>query len=77
MFNVDKFNFTLFVCGISTLDAELIVNSKDFPTTVKGAIVEVIHGDSEQNKLLLQIMGFKDDAQSRGKYYYMFYTFIN
>jgi len=52
------------------LDAEIIVNSKDFPTAIKGAIVEVYHADSEQNKLLLQIMDFKDDVQSRGKYCY-------
>jgi hypothetical protein len=48
------------------LDSELIVNSKDFPDAVLGDIVEVYHADSEQNKLLLQIMAFKDDTQSKG-----------
>lgn len=51
---------------IKKTDAELIVNCKDFPTAVVGTVVEVYHADSEQNKLLLQIMGFKDDPQSRG-----------
>lgn len=49
------------------LGSELIVNSKDFPNAVIGDIVEVYHADSEQNKLLLQIMAFKDDLQSKGK----------
>uniref|UniRef100_A0A2S2R9E1 DEP domain-containing protein 5 n=1 Tax=Sipha flava TaxID=143950 RepID=A0A2S2R9E1_9HEMI len=46
-------------------NSELIVNSKDFPDAVLGDIVEVYHADSEQNKLLLQIMAFKDDTQSK------------
>lgn len=50
------------------LGSELIVNIKDFPQAVIGDIVEVYHLDSEQNKLLLQIMAFKDDVQSRGDY---------
>ncbi|CAI6354849.1 unnamed protein product [Macrosiphum euphorbiae] len=45
--------------------SELIVNIKDFPKAVIGDIVEVYHSDSEQNKLLLQIMAFKDDLQSK------------
>ncbi|XP_022175308.1 GATOR complex protein DEPDC5 isoform X1 [Myzus persicae] len=45
--------------------SELIVNIKDFPKAIIGDIVEVYHSDSEQNKLLLQIMAFKDDLQSK------------
>lgn len=50
------------------LDAELIVNIRDFPNAVLGDIVEVYHADSKQNKLLLQIMEIKDDVLSKGKY---------
>lgn len=56
----------IFCFFILLLGSELIVNSKDFPNAVLGDIVEVYHADSEQNKLLLQIMAFKDDLQSKG-----------
>jgi len=54
--------------NLTILGSELIVNIKDFPKAVIGDIVEVYHADSEQNKLLLQIMAFKDDLQSKGNY---------
>jgi len=62
-----------FFFNLTILGSELIVNIKDFPKAVKGDIVEVYHSDSEQNKLLLQIMAFKDDLQSKGNYCFLTY----
>jgi len=67
--------FSLFF-NLTILGSELIVNIKDFPKAVIGDIVEVYHSDSEQNKLLLQIMAFKDDLQSKGNYSLTSFYFI-
>lgn len=59
--------YTILHYCITILDSELIVNSKDFPNAVIGDVVEVYHTGSKENVLLLQIMAFKDDIQSKGK----------
>jgi len=64
----------VFFFDLTILGSELIVNIKDFPKAIIGDIVEVYHSDSEQNKLLLQIMAFKDDLQSKGNI--LFYKFL-
>lgn len=66
---------SFFFLNLTILGSELIVNIKDFPKAIVGDIVEVYHSDSEQNKLLLQIMAFKDDLQSKGKL--LLYKFLN
>lgn len=60
-------NVRVFDKSFWLLGSELIVNRKDFPNAVEGDIVEVYHSDSEHNKLLLQILAFKDDLQSKGE----------